>query len=112
MAQAIFPDIFKGAIPLAKKTNYIALTGGTAVTWTVPSHCDAALVYYDAGTVYQKEVTAANPGAAAAPTGTLTDGAGSEKVLDGSIHRYDESDQVSFFNATSCTLTVSMFERG
>jgi hypothetical protein len=112
MAQAIFSDIFKNAIPVAKRVNYLALTGGTARTWTVPSHCECAVVYFDAGTLYQKDVTADNPGAAAAPAGDLADGTGSEKVLDGSIHRYDESDTVSFFNAVSCTVVICMFARG
>lgn len=102
--QAIFREIWQGAPDIPTRVDQLALDGVSAATWTVPTGFDLAIIHYSAGVLW-----ASRSATAQVPSGTLTNGLGSTKILDGSVRRVSEGKTVSFFNATACTVTFDLF---
>lgn len=91
--------------PISKYNQVVDLntTPGTAGTFTVPTGVNHVRIKYSAGTLYVNAsgTTAAAPGAA------VTNGTGSEPVMQGESFSVAPGQVLSFFNATACWVIVS-----
>lgn len=109
--QDVFRDIWQGSPPLPDKVNQLELTAGVAAPWVVPDSVDLVLIHFNgkanpdvSGTLFARA-----SGTAVIPAATLTTGAGSTKILDGSVRRVVAGRTISFINATACVITFDLF---
>lgn len=87
----------------SKYVQQEALTGGTAVAWTVPANVDLIRISYTAGTLWMR----ADGGTAVVPAAQKTDGTGSEIVLQGEFYNVEPLQVLSFINATTCVVSFA-----
>ncbi len=91
--------------PISKYNQVVDLntTPGTAGAFTVPTGANHIRVKYNAGLLYVN----ASGATAAAPGAAVSNGTGSEPVMQGESFSVTSGQVLSFFNAAACWVTVS-----
>lgn len=100
-APTVPEGIYAYAPRLCTYVDARVLAAGVAETVTVPANMDVVFLTSSAGTLYLRV-----GGTAAAPSGDVTDGTGSEIVLSGSTRRVTPAQTFSVVNTANATLTL------
>lgn len=99
--------IWTASPPFSRWIDQLALTGGSAGTWTVPTGFDMVIITYTAGKLYGSTIG----GTAVLPAAAISDGTGSEEIINGSSRRVFGGQTISMINATTCKVSLSLYKR-
>lgn len=91
------------APPFAAWVDQLALTAGVAASFTFPANVDLVLITVTAGALWARS----DGGTAVVPAAGITDGTGSEGIVNGSVRQVRPGQVVSFINGTDCVVSFS-----